>query len=287
MKYIDYKEQRQHGTFDFPIAFYHVTPSHPSYNMPYHWHTEYEMLRIIEGEFLLTLNGNKLNLGKGDIAFIQDGILHGGTAKDCIYECIVFDMKSLLKDNNICGRQINDIINHSKIVYPNLPSHIPDLEQICNYLFQSMADKKLGYEFITKGSLYHLLGIILQNNLYSTPKEITIKNQQKLSQFKNVITIIEQRYSEALSLDDLSKAAGMSPKYFCRFFREITQRSPIDYLNYYRVECACQQLVSSNDSITEIALNCGFNDISYFIKTFKKYKGITPKHYLKECFKSM
>ena len=51
MKYFDYKEQKQHGTFDFPIAFYHVTPEHPRYNMPYHWHTECEIIRILEGEF--------------------------------------------------------------------------------------------------------------------------------------------------------------------------------------------------------------------------------------------
>ncbi|ADL51248.1 AraC family transcriptional regulator [Clostridium cellulovorans] len=282
MKYLDYKENRQHGTFDFPIAFYHVSPSHPRYNMPYHWHTEYEIIRIISGEFLLTLNGNELKLKTGDLAFIHAGILHGGTPIDCVYECIVFDMKSLLKVNSTCSKQIQDIIHNSKVINSLLPTDNLELQTVCNYLFESMAQKKLGYELVTQGSLYHLLGIILEHRLYSTPKEATSKNQQRINQFKNVLSLIEQQYPDPLTLEDLSKAAGMTPKYFCRFFRGMTQRSPIDYLNYYRIESSCEQLVSTNESITEIALNCGFNDISYFIKTFKKYKGVTPKQYLKD-----
>ena len=42
--------------------------------------------------------------------------------------------------------------------------------------------------------------------------------------------------------------------------------------------------LSTDLSVTDIAINCGFNDVSYFIKTFKKYKGITPKQYIKKIF---
>ena len=76
----------------------------------------------------------------------------------------------------------------------------------------------------------------------------------------------------------MADSVQMSPKYFCRFFQEMTHRSPVDYLNYYRIERACYQLLTTNDTITEVAYNAGFNDL---IKTFKKYKGTTPKQYLK------
>ena len=78
----------------------------------------------------------------------------------------------------------------------------------------------------------------------------------------------------------MSSSVNMSPKYFCRFFQEMTHRTPVDYLNYYRIERACYQLLTTDQSITEVAYNSGFNDLSYFIKTFKKYKGTTPKKYL-------
>lgn len=50
MKYINYKEERNHGTIDFPIEFYHVTPNHPRYDMSYHWHIEYELIRVLKRE---------------------------------------------------------------------------------------------------------------------------------------------------------------------------------------------------------------------------------------------
>lgn len=276
MKYFDYKENKQHGTFDFPIEFYHVTPNHSRYNMPYHWHTECEIIRILEGEFVLFIDEDKIVARKNDILFI-----HGGLPNNCIYECIVFDMKLLLKDNHACTKQIYDIINHNKVIAPKLPSNIKDLNTCCTSLFESMRLKNIGYEFITQGSLYYLIGTILENKLYMKNDNHTKKTKERFLQFKNVITLIENKYQNPLTLEDLSRASGMSPKYFCRFFHEMSHKTPIEYLNYYRIEIACEQLLATELSITEIALNCGFNDVSYFIKTFKKYKGLTPKKYLK------
>ncbi|BFK82125.1 AraC family transcriptional regulator [Clostridium baratii] len=285
MKYFDYKENKQHGTFDFPIEFYHVTPNHSRYNMPYHWHTECEIIRILEGEFILFIDEDKIVARKNDLLFIHGGIFHRGLPNNCIYECIVFDMKLLLKDNHACTKQIYYIINHNKVIAPKLPSNIKDLNTCCTSLFESMRLKNIGYEFITQGSLYYLIGAILENKLYMKNDNHTKKTKERFLQFKNVITLIENEYQNPLTLEDLSRASGMSPKYFCRFFHEMSNKTPIEYLNYYRIEIACEKLLATELSITEIALNCGFNDVSYFIKTFKKYKGLTPKKYLKSLNK--
>lgn len=149
-----------------------------------------------------------------------------------------------------------------------------------------MKSKRIGYEFITQGSLYHLLGIILEYELYINKNIYTKKNQDRVLQLKKVLSLIEEEYSNPISLEYLSRTACMTPKYFCKFFYEMTNKTPIEYLNYYRIESACEQLITTDLPITEIALNCGFNDVSYFIKTFKKYKGTTPKKYLKYLLSS-
>lgn len=87
-----------------------------------------------------------------------------------------------------------------------------------------------------------------------------------------------------LTLGNLAEAADMSPKYFCRFFSEMTGKTPIEYLNYYRIECAAEQLLYTDDLVTDIALNCGYNDLSYFVKTFKKYKSQTPNNSEKQSY---
>ena len=84
----------------------------------------------------------------------------------------------------------------------------------------------------------------------------------------------------ALTLAELEAAeAALEPKYFCRVFRQITGRTPINYLNYYRVECAAELLCTTQGSITDIALECGFGDVSYFSRMFRRYKGQTPGQY--------
>ena len=63
--------------------------------------------------------------------------------------------------------------------------------------------------------------------------------------------------------------------------KELTGKTPVEYLNSYRVERACRKLLGSDLSITQIAYGSGFNDLSYFIKTFKKIKGSSPSIYRK------
>lgn len=282
MKYLEYQEHRRQGTFDFPIAFYHVEKTHPRYLMTYHWHPECEIIRILSGSFDLTVNHKLYHLTAGDLVFIQDGMLHGGTPKDCVYECLVFDMKLLLRDNHICKKQVTDIINHDLLIHQILPGEDENLKKVTLDLFYAMKEKDSGYEFIVQGSLYLLIGSILQKNLYSLSSEHEQTISYRLKQLKQVLRYIEDHYQEEIALADLAAIAGMNPKYFCRFFRQITQKTPINYLNYYRIECAREQLSTTDATITEVAFNCGFHDISYFIKTFKKYKGMTPKQYMKQ-----
>lgn len=283
MKYFDYQEKKQHGSFDFPIEFYNVTPKHPRYNMPYHWHTECEIIRILDGEFSLIINDENILAKKGDIIFIHDGVLHGGTPSNCTYQCIVFDIQTLSKQNNACTKLLSDLINHNKTIYTKISGYSDHIETHSNYLFDSASFKDIGYEFIAQGSLYNLLGYILKHELYTVNENKNIKRtNENLIHFKQVLSLIENNYSNLITLDDLSSACGMSSKYFCRFFFEMTNKTPIEYLNYYRIEVACEELVTTDYTITDIAFNCGFNDVSYFIKTFKKYKDITPKQYIKK-----
>jgi AraC-like DNA-binding protein len=279
VKYSDYREDKQQGTPDFPIAFYHVEASHSYYQMPYHWHPEYEIIRIIEGSFQFTVDGHLLIAKKNDILFIQSGTLHGGIPDNCIYECIVFDMKLLLGNNKLCNRQIQQLMRHEISIPLKLPEEPSYLKQTIDELFISMSNKKTGYEFIVQGTLYKMLGIIFEARLVYANSFSQPASPGQIKRFKDVINYIENHYFEQISLEDMSRIADLSPRYFCRFFRKMTQSTPTEYLNYYRIECACDQLVRMQCSITEVALNCGFNDISYFIKAFHRAKGVTPKQY--------
>lgn len=251
--------------------------------MPVHWHTHFEIMWIISGSFHLTLNNEPNEYHAGDILFISDGTLHGGTPIDCVYECFVFDFQAFMKSNLSYAKTIHDIVNHKITIQTLLSKDTPEFLPIVKQLSNALSSKKTGYEFMTLGYIHQIFGIIIQNNLYSKTVHNTVASE-RLNAIKDVLTYISENYNHNISLECLAKIAGMNPKYFCRYFRSITDRTPIDYLNYFRIESACEMLSTKDVTIKEVAISCGFNDESYFIKTFNKYKGVTPKRYMEAIF---
>ena len=96
MHYLDYNEKQAHGTADFPLAYYYVDEHHPRYHMPFHWHRETELLRVLEGQLRLSLDDREYVVSAGELICISEGVIHGGEPENCIYECAVFDPQPLL-----------------------------------------------------------------------------------------------------------------------------------------------------------------------------------------------
>ena len=280
MKYMNYREEKKHGTFDFPIEFYHVGPTHPRYEMSYHWHIEYEIIRILKGEFLMTIGEEEFLARAGDIIFVKGGLLHGGIPVKCMYECIVFNLDALMTSSPAGDRLLKKIRDDSIQVLNHFPQPDPELMRITERMFGQMKIQAEGHELIVIGAFYEFFGYVLERRHYIITQDISTKEGRRIEHLKRALEVIENSYPDCITLDDLAKAAGMNSKYFCRYFREMTHRTPIDYLNYYRIEQACFKLATSNSSIADVGMSCGFNDVSYFIKTFKKYKGMAPKKYL-------
>lgn len=278
MKRLDYHESKQRGSLDFPLEYHYLDENHPRYQMPYHWHEEYELLHVLSGEFDLTLDDTAIVLHPGDVAFISAEQLHGGIPRDCIYECIVFDMRLLLKCNDHCKQQISSI-RHGHIL---LQSVYPADDRIIRHtippMFRALHEQCMGYELITLGCLFQFLGEVYKYGAYQ-PIESTQSEGRRVLQLKQVFELIEADYASPLTLSAMASAVHMSPKYFCRFFKATTHRTPVDYLNYYRIEAACNEIAASSKNLTEIALDVGFSSLNYFIRQFRKYKGITPGQY--------
>ncbi len=280
MRYIEYQEKRNHGSSDFPFAIYHVNHLHPRYIMTYHWHKETEIIRVLSGELAITLNETRYVLHAGECLFISSGTLHGGIPKSCVYECLVFNMETAIKNIHMGKTDMEYILKSEYSIQSYYSAEEKVVLDEINTMFDAICSKEPGYSLIVQGSLYVLLGTILRSNYYTKQDILPVYAKRKIRQYKTVLAFIADHYSEPLTLDDLAGCVHMNSRYFCRFFKELTQQSPIDYLNSYRIEAACEKISTTDKSITEIAFDCGFNDASYFVKVFKKYKKTTPSQYL-------
>ena len=72
MQDLDHNEDRLRGTYDFPFEFHHIDQAHPRYVMSYHWHVEYEIIRILEGSLTVTLDEKSFIATAGDIIFVHE-----------------------------------------------------------------------------------------------------------------------------------------------------------------------------------------------------------------------
>ena len=278
MHYLDYNEQIQHRTGDFPLAYYPVDVHHERYRMPMHWHRETELIHIRRGKLSLYVDDREVVAGAGDLMLIAEGVIHGGDPEDCVYDCVVFDA-ALLLGVDACARSLKGVLNHSIFFKAEAIEADRELREAARRLFErceaGVAENALG---IT-GALYELFGGLLRRRGDAQLDAPSSRFGQKAEQLKPALEYIETHYSQSITLESLARLTGMSPKYFCRFFKTIVHRSPIDYVNYYRVECASHFLISGDMTVAEIAQHCGYNDSSFFIKQFRKYKGTTPKKY--------
>lgn len=278
MRYLASHERAVRGTFDFPIELYYVDKTHPRYEMPFHWHMEHELILVLQGVLQLSVNGEPCTLNEGDCLLIADGSIHGGTPQDCIYECVVLDLERFLPMASKCGQRLSQIRAGGARLEGRFPAGTQAAE-LASRLFEGMETEGPGYEFSTTGLLWQLLGEIIAHHLYRTDTADVLRQERRTQAVKKVLQRIRTDYAEALTLDALAQEAGLAPRYLCRLFRQITGRTPIDYLNYYRIECAAELLCTTTDSITDIALQCGFCDVSYFSRVFRQMKNDAPSDY--------
>ena len=158
---MSYREEKKHGTFDFPMEFYHVGPTHPRYEMSYHWHIEHEIIRILKGEFLMTIGEEEFLAQAGDIIFVKGGLLHGGIPKNCLYECIVFNLDSLMTSSLAGERLLKKIRSDSILIFNHFSACDTELAHITDRMFGQMKRQAEGHELIVIGAFYEFFGYIL------------------------------------------------------------------------------------------------------------------------------
>ncbi len=113
--------------------------------------------------------------------------------------------------------------------------------------------------------------------LSESPTNIHTTDRQVLEAAR----FINEHFRQQITAADIAAAAGFSPNYLSRKFREAAGIGVHDYLVFIRLRNAAFELLSTHDSVTDVALRCGFSDSNYFKDVFKKKYGITPREYRK------
>lgn len=275
MKYTEYEETKKHGTDEFPFQYYYVDKNHAQYIMPLHWHRELEIIRVLDGALCLWINNEKHELSKNDVAFVEGGVLHRGEPENCKYDCVVFDPSFVSGQRN---SRLSELIRLFCSGHAGLSTQCFSANETANRIIDTARDAHPFYELKLASLVCELAEIFYTDGAMCLDHAYKRSNHRR-AMITVLIDKIERDYAEKITITDLAGLVGVNEKYLCRFFKEFTGYTPTDYINRIRVDRACYEMRFNHRNVTEAAYECGFNEISYFSKCFKRYKGVSPGKY--------
>lgn len=249
---------------------------YPNFAAVSHWHEEVEFIAVLSGAMDYSVDGAVVPLREGEGIFVNSRRLHYGfsrTRGECDFLCILLHPMLLCSTGELEKRYIQ----------PVLQSDMPYLRLSQESAWQAgiLRDLRTMYEVCggRAGPLkVHELFFRIWGALYEnaeTDKGVA-QAQGSLSALKEMISFIQRRYGETLTLGDIAAAGKVCKSRCCQIFQRYVSRSPVNYLNDYRLDRGIELLKETDKTVTEIGFEVGFSGSSYFAEIFKSRMGCTP-----------
>ena len=290
------KELIKHGSIYFPCAAYIVENEQNGLFAKYHWHNELEIIHFKKGKFRFEVNMDKYIIEDECLCFIYSEELYLVKGDyTCIESAVVFDLKML--SFNIFDLTESELINPLLTGKLKMPRFIykkdvfwndvyKEYEKIINIYKKNINNidenckKNVVSQIEIKIAILNILAVLYNNNLLVN--ECGNVDNYKIEYIKKVILYIENNYKRKICVKELAKEINMNEQYFCRFFKNIIGKSPMQYINEYRIKKSEELLKKTDMKIMQICLESGFNNMGNFINTFKKQTGLSPMKYRKD-----
>ena len=258
---------------EFPIGLF----SQNAYLEQAHHHIEYEIFYIDKGSVEFGLEDSSVIVQAGDVIFMHPGTNHYVKKlkeTEYHYYAMVFD-SSVLGQEGEPVRSILESIRVSQFV--KLPEEILEKLRLAT---ESERQLTFGHELAVKTVLFDILAHILATKQYvEISDNLRTEQGNRVNAIDVTLNYVREHYRENISLDDILKITSYSKSHFIRLFKKNVGMNLTDYINKYRIEKSCLDLIYTSKNITEIATENGFNTVQYFSKTFKAYMKCTPKQY--------
>lgn len=278
------RELTVHRTALLPVACYHSRiDRHVHGRIPLHWHDELQWIRVEHGEGIFRVNDEELTLRAGEGVFINSGCLHGAEDRSqsgCTYLSLNVAPDFLLP-NELRATYLYPYLGTAGVPYLHFDEHTlwgSDLLQGIGHIYRLLTEQPSFYETeIAMGltRLWH--GVIARE---PEPKPDAERGQRS-RRVKDMLNWIHAHYTEAIRLEDIAIAGGLSRSECCRYFKRFLGETPLGYVTDYRIEQA-MTLLTGDANVTEAAYRTGFVSTSHFIEKFRLKTGMTPLAYKKK-----
>jgi len=258
------------------------------YPVTQNYHDYLEISYLLQGKGELIIGNKTFHVEKGDLFLMNNVDLHrliSDPKEKVSIVSLYFSPELIYKPGD---DELN--LNFLKIFYYRAENfnHIISKEDVdikvlklIYNIYIELQNKNNYYELAVKTFLQELLLVLLHyfDDLLLDTRIIYDKNHKNMERIREVFLLVTKSYNKNISLGEAAKAACMSPVYFCRFFKNVTGFTFKEYLIHFKIDKAKELLTKSSRSITDIAFEAGFDNLSYFYRVFKNYTKLNPKEF--------
>ena len=245
-----------------------------------HIHKAVELLYIKEGSYTVSLDNTCYEIGEGDLILFCSGAIHhvvtGESAQNSYYVIKIPPSFFLGFAKRDAGAEyaMRFALNRreSKCLWRKEELKENEIKRVLDTLVNEFTQGKYASEVAIKLKIMELLLTILRQYTPSEP----LVNDQTSHLICSVMNYVQERFAEDIDEKEIAKSYGMSYSHFSRSFKKVTGMTFKNYLNRTRISKAEQLLFLKGCSVSEAAIACGYNSISYFIKVYRLFTGTTP-----------
>ncbi len=273
-------EEARRGSDALPLALHRQSGTViGSCITPLHYHKDLELILTQEGSTSLVVDGEIIETQSNVLYFINPYQIHSMhiATPPSRYDCLVIPLSLLsLPVGHAVMTDLIAPIFSGKMCFVR-HTQDPTLIDLFHRITESYPQKEQQAASI----IAHLLLFLDHCQKHGLLKETS---SQPTTPIRKAIDYIQSNFSKKISLGNMAASAGMSEKYFCSYFKKHTLTTPIAYLTMLRIRHAKLLLREKKLSVLEIALSCGFDNVSFFIRQFKAATGQTPGQYRKSVY---
>jgi len=250
-----------------------ITKKRELFNIKNSWHKNFEICRSVKGSFYIIVNNEKYFIQPGDIIVIKSGEIHRFENREYDNCLDIFTFDPLILYNSASDFGI--LKTHIKSKELKEAGIDKEIDECFLELLEEVKKQDVSAKIIIMANLLKMYGLLLR---YFENKDVSNGNLSKLVAIGNIIEYISDNYSEDITLASLADRFNYSPQYISSLFATHAGVNFKYYLDNIRISKAIEKLQETNFSISEIAADCGFDNIRTFNNVFKKIVGDTPKN---------
>ncbi len=258
-----------------------------------HYHDYIELLYAVKGDRVVNVGGELVDLSEGTVVIVPAGSVHA-TANQTEAPCVEFCIKFLPVILYSSEQSVTELEYSIPYVFEHFGHQYrfgkellknTRIPQTLEYIMQENQNKAFGYELAIRSGILQIFAWILRYWQENAEGEVPNMTDEMVQILLKAKEYVQQHYAEA-NLNDVARYCGLSYSYFSRVFHRVEGIPFSAYVNRVRINQSMRLLATTKLSVTDIAMQTGFSSTSYYIKTFRSKKNISPNQFRKMVSKN-